>query len=99
MSTITITNSYSYLFYDFDVLIYLEEVLTVQYEIDFSNFNSFDIFPIVNKSNKILVWGAYDQWKVEVPIGTYESNDMEQKRSIIFQIDDEDDWSNRYSSN
>lgn len=74
--TFTLTNNSSTLSYNFNPPIYLDEDSSVEYEIGLANFDTFNSIPNVNQSNNILVWGAADEFKTEIPVGSYELPDL-----------------------
>lgn len=73
-TTFTLTGRSSFLSYDFNPPIYLDE--DVDYEIGLANFDTFNSIPNIDKTNNVFVWGDNDKFKYEIPTGSYELNDI-----------------------
>lgn len=68
--TFTLSARSSVLSNNFNPPIYLEE--DVEYEIGMSNFDTFNSIANVDSTNNLFVWGNNDDFKIEIPMGSYE---------------------------
>lgn len=72
--TFTLSGESSVLSDSFNPPIYLDD--NFDYEIGLANFDSFNSIPNVDETNNVLVWGEHDQYRFEIPVGSYEIRDI-----------------------
>lgn len=88
--TFTLTGPSSTLDHNFNPPIYLDEDPSIEYEIGLANFDTFNMIPNIEKTNNIFVWGENNENMVEIPVGSYELNNLiEILTERIFQQDDD----------
>lgn len=74
--TFTLTDRSSVLSFNFNPPIYLDEDPSVEYEIGLANFDAFNLIPNIDKNNNVFVWGEKDEYRIEIPVGSYELKDL-----------------------
>lgn len=74
--TFTLTHNSPILSYNFNPPIYLDDDPTVEYEIGLANFDTFNLIPNIDKTNNVFMWGEKDEYRFDIPVGSYELADL-----------------------
>lgn len=85
----SLTGRSSILGHSFNRLIYLDENSSFNYEIGITNFNTINLLPNIDNTNNVIMWGEKDEFKIKIPIGPYDLNNLiETIIENIFQKDE-----------